>query len=94
MEQQILTIIEEEVTRRTALRMALGLEVISKNYDIPLERLIKDTAGLENKFCRGILKSHERCLKKPKENGFCGFHQCQVPPPAPKIVERVKAPWE
>ena len=94
MEQQILTIIEEEVTRRTALRMALGLEVISKNYDIPLERLIKDTAGLEDAFCRGILKSHKRCLKNPQTNGYCKFHQSQVPPPDPKVFERVKAPWE
>ena len=94
MEQQILTIIEDEVTRRVALRMALGLEVISKNYDIPLERLIKDTAGLEDSFCKGILKSHKRCLKNPQSNGYCKFHQCQVPPPAPKPAERVKAPWE
>jgi hypothetical protein len=94
MEQQILTIIEDEVTRRVALRMALGLEVISKNYDIPLERLIKDTAGLEDSFCKGILKSHKRCLKNPQSNGYCKFHQCQVPPPVPKPAERVKAPWE
>jgi hypothetical protein len=94
MEQQILTIIDEEVTRRVALRMALGLEVISKNYDIPLERLIKDTAGLEDSFCKGVLKSHKRCLKNPQPNGYCKFHQCQVPPPAPKAAERVKAPWE
>jgi hypothetical protein len=94
MEQQILTIIEDEVTRRVALRMALGLEVISKNYDIPLERLIKDTAGLEDSFCKGILKSHKRCLKNPQSNGYCKFHQCQIPPPAPKLAERVKAPWE
>lgn len=94
MEQQILTLIEEEVTRRVGLRMALALEVVSKTYDIPLERLIKDTAGLEDAFCRGILKSHKRCLKNPQSNGYCKFHQCQAPPPAPKVIERVKAPWE
>jgi hypothetical protein len=94
MEQQILTILDQEVTRRVALGMALGLEVISKNYDIPLERLIKDTAGLDKTFCMGILKSHKRCLKNPQPNGYCKFHQCQVPPPAPKATERVKAPWE
>jgi hypothetical protein len=33
-------------------------------------------------------------LKQPKENGYCGFHQKQCPPPAPRPVERVKAPWE
>jgi len=94
MEQQILQILDQEVTRRVALGMALGLEVISKNYDIPLERLIKDTAGLDKTFCMGILKSHKRCLKNPQPNGYCKFHQCQVPPPAPKVIERVKAPWE
>jgi hypothetical protein len=94
MEQQILTILDQEVTRRVALGMALGLEVISKKYDIPLDRLIKDTAGLDKTFCMGILKSHKRCLKNPQPNGYCKFHQCQVPPPPPKLVERVKAPWE
>lgn len=94
MEQQILELIEDEVTRRVGLRMSLALDVIAKNYDLPIEQLLKDTAGLENAFCRGILKSRKRCLKSPQDNGFCKFHQCQVPPPQNKTVERVKAPWE
>jgi hypothetical protein len=94
MEQQILELIEEEVSRRVSLHMRDALQVVSTTYDIPLDRLMKDTASLEPKFCKGVLKSKQRCLKKPKCNGYCGFHQGQVPAPPPKPVERVPAPWE
>ena len=94
MEQQILQLIEEEVSRRVGLQISETLKVISKAYDLPIEQLVKDTANIKCSFCKGILKSKKRCLKEPKENGYCGFHQSQVPPPPPKLVERVKAPWE
>jgi hypothetical protein len=94
MEQQILQLIEEEVSRRVGLQISETLKVISKAYDLPIDQLVKDTAGIKCSFCKGILKSKKRCLKEPKENGYCGFHQSQVPPPPPKQVERVKAPWE
>jgi hypothetical protein len=79
MEHQILELIEEEVNRRVALRVSKSLEVISKTYDIPLEQLLRDTAGVEVRFCQGALKSKKRCLKEPQENGYCKFHQSQVP---------------
>lgn len=95
MESQILELIEEEVTRRVNLRMTGALDVIAKTYDIPIERLVKDTSGIECNFCKGILKSRKRCLKQPQPNGYCKFHQSQVPqPPAPVASERVRAPWE
>jgi hypothetical protein len=94
MEQQILQLIEEEVSRRVGLQISETLKVISKAYDLPIDQLVKDTAGIKCSFCKGILKSKKRCLKEPKENGYCGFHQSQVPPPPPKLMERVKAPWE
>ena len=94
MEQQIIQLIEEEVSRRVGVHISETLKVISKAYDLPIEQLMKDTAGIECSFCKGILKSKKRCLKQPTENGYCGFHQCQVPKPVPKLVERVKAPWE
>jgi hypothetical protein len=97
LEKQVLDLIEEEVTRRTNLRTRAVLDRVSKLYEIPIERLIKDTSGIEGKFCKGILRSKERCLKKPKENGYCGFHQCQSPgykPETPQEPERVPAPWD
>ena len=94
MEEQILQLIEEEVTRRVNLRLIGALEVVSKAYDIPLERLMKDAANVEVAFCKGVLKNKKRCLKTPCENGFCKFHQKQVPPPPAPTIERVKAPWE
>jgi len=96
LEGEVLRLIEEEVSRRTQLKIIETLALVSKLYEIPLERLVKDTAGLECTFCKGILKSKQRCLKKPKENGYCGFHQCQCP--GHKIPEKkeeeVPAPWD
>ena len=95
MEKQIIQLIEEEVNRRTAVNVFTALGTISKIYELPIEQLVKDTAGGKCSFCNGILKSQKRCLKVPKENGYCGFHQNQVPPPPPpKANTRVKAPWE
>ena len=98
MEQQILELIEEEVRRRVQLELTNALAIVSRLYEIPIERLVKDTAGIECNFCKGILRSKKRCLKIPKENGYCGFHQKQAPGytaearPAPEEVG--KAPWE
>lgn len=94
MERQILDLIEEEVSRRVSLVMVQQFEQMSRLYDIPMERLMKDSAKIECTFCKGILKNKKRCMKQPKENGYCGFHQSQVPPPPAKVLERVKAPWE
>lgn len=95
MEKQILELIETEVTRRVQLRMATALEVISGLYEIPLERLIKDTVHLDTTVCRGILKSGRRCLKTPLPNGYCKFHKKQIPTqPEPKEEEAPKAPWD
>jgi hypothetical protein len=79
MEEQILELIEEEVNRRVALRLNKSLEVISKMYEIPLEQLTRDVSGIETRFCQGTLKNKKRCLKEPQANGYCKFHQNQIP---------------
>jgi hypothetical protein len=95
LETQALDLIEEEVSRRTNLRTRAVLDQVSRLYEIPIERLIKDTANIEGKFCKGILRSKERCLKKPKENGYCGFHQCQAPQHVPHAKPvPVLEPWD
>ncbi len=98
MEQQILELIDEEVRRRVQLELTNALAIVSRLYEIPIERLVKDTAGIECNFCKGILRSKKRCLKIPKENGYCGFHQKQAPgheaAPPPSPDEGGRAPWE
>lgn len=89
MEATILQAIEAEVERRVAVKMANALETISKLYSIPLARLLKDTATAEASFCKGVLKCGKRCLKQPKEGGYCGFHLKQAPPP-PAITQTQK----
>lgn len=88
MEKQITDMIEEEVNRRVAIRLNKSFAVISKLYNISLDRLIEDTADVECRFCKGQLKSKARCLKEPKANGYCNFHQKQVP--SMPVVESVK----
>lgn len=96
MEQQILSLIEDEVTRRVQLRMAAALEVISTLYEIPIARLIKDTVHLDPTVCKGILKSGRRCLKQPLENGYCKFHKKQGPQVEPEQTKKIEieAPWD
>lgn len=74
MEQQILELIQEEVRRRVQQHMAAAIVKISGLYDIPMERLVKDTANLDVSSCRGVLASGARCLKTPGPAGFCKFH--------------------
>lgn len=74
MEKQIADMLNEEVRRRVQLQMATALERISQLYDIPMERLVKDTVNLDPKGCRGVLGTGARCLKTPGESGFCKFH--------------------
>jgi len=93
MEKKILDLIEDEVTHRVQLRLSTALSVVSQLYEIPLERLIKDTAGLETRFCRGILKTGKRCLKNPQENGYCKFHKKQTPEPV-VVEDEGPAPWD
>jgi len=92
MEKQLIEIIEEDFARRKALWTNQLLERVAKTYDLPLERLIKDFGSDGGHFCSGILKSKKRCLKTPQENGYCKFHQSQVPQ-VPRSVERVETPW-
>lgn len=89
--------IEEEVNRRVAVRLNKSLAVISKLYQIPLDRLIEDTADVECRFCKGQLKSKARCLKEPKANGYCNFHQKQAPQTPvmeSKPVEKSQVSWD
>ena len=89
----------EEISRQVSLKIRTVLDVVSQLYEIPIERLIKDTRHIEGNFCKGILKSKQRCLKNPKENGYCGFHQCQSPdkptsvPRSPSAESTDDAPW-
>ena len=95
-QQQILQDIEDEVVRRVNLRSRAILEEVSRLYEIPIERLIKDTVRVEDNFCKGILKSKQRCLKKPQENGYCKFHRRQCPgyKSPEKVEDEAPAPWD
>lgn len=79
MEQQIAQMIENEVQRRVAMEWTARLQIISNLYDIPIEQLARDTAQCQQKYCKGVLKTGRCCTKIPQPNGYCGFHQNQVP---------------
>lgn len=44
-----------------------------------MDQLIRDSASDEDGFCKGTLKSNKRCLKEPRKNGYCKFHEKQAP---------------
>ena len=93
-ETQILEHVETEVTLRMSLRTNALAEKLSKIYGIPVESLIQNMSEVEDHFCKGLKGDKTRCLKKPKDNGYCGFHQKQVPCEKPARHERVPCPWE
>jgi sulfatase maturation enzyme AslB (radical SAM superfamily) len=95
MEQKIGEFCRAEVRNEVQIRVAEYLETISGLYEIPVSRLIRDTVHLDPTFCKGINKECRRCLKKPRENGFCKFHRKQANEPEEKTEpEIVPAPWE
>jgi len=94
MDRVIAKLINEEAILIAEADVAAKLEVISRVFDLPMAVLVKYTAGTKGNFCRGMNKGFCRCYKKPRANGFCGFHQDQVPAPMPVEGVRVKAPWE
>lgn len=94
MEQRITEFISSEIKALAQLETRDSLAIVSRLYDIPLERLVKDTMRVNPAACKGILKTKERCLKKPRENGYCGFHQKQAPGYTPPEKEHPSAPWE
>ena len=77
-----------------SLRTNSIAEKLSKIYGIPAASLIQNMSEVEDHFCKGIKGDKTRCLKNPKDNGYCGFHQKQVPIPTPQKHERIPCPWE
>ena len=92
--KQILDFIDTEVDTIVNLRVNAMAEILSKVYGLPVDSLIQHMTEIEVCFCKGIKGDKSRCLKKPKSNGYCGFHQKQIPPPAPIRHARVPLPWE
>jgi len=93
-EQKVMDHIDNEVAIRMSLRTNSIAQKLSSTYGIPVESLIQDITEVKDHFCKGIKGDKTRCLKTPKDNGYCGFHQKQVPKPIPPRHERVPCPWE
>ena len=94
LEEQIMEHAETEVTMRMSIRTNDLAQDLARSYKIPVESLLRDMSSIETRFCKGIKGDKTRCLKNPKANGYCGFHQSQVPPPKPPQHERVPCFWE
>jgi len=94
LEQKVLGQIEVEVNLRINARINAIANHLSKIYGISAEIFIHNINQVEGDFCKGLKKDKSKCLKQPRENGYCGFHQKQVPHPKPKEHARVPCPWE
>jgi len=86
--------VESEINVRMSIRTNSLAHKISGIYNIPVESLIMDMTDVEDHLCKGIKGDKTRCLKKPVNCGFCGFHQKQIPAPKPVRHERIPCPWE
>jgi hypothetical protein len=102
MEEQIQLLIEKEIERRVDLKVTQVLGVISKTYDVSLQRLLKDASSVDpvaavevsgRKQCLGLIATGHRCNRFGGVNGYCKIHQSQAPvvrslaPPAMTIVQ-------
>jgi hypothetical protein len=74
--------IESEVQTRVNEKIDEILAIISKQYNIKLDRLIKDISSspqVKNSgVCCGVLKNGQRCKVKTK-GGYCKRHESQKP---------------
>jgi len=93
-EQCVLDQIDSEVNARVNIRINAIANHLSSIYGVSAEIFVKQISEVESDLCKGIKKDKSKCLKQPRENGYCGFHQKQVPPPKPKEHARVPCPWE
>jgi hypothetical protein len=94
MEEQVRRIIQAEVTRRVEARVTQVLEVVSRQYDVSLPRLMKDYSELEaredeggKKQCLGLVGKGGRCTRSAREDGYCKSHTKQAP-----VARAVAAP--
>jgi hypothetical protein len=81
MEQQIMTILENEVNRRVSERLSNVVQHVSKTYRLPFDKLMKDVACLEvnSDQCLGLVGKGTRCTRHARIDGYCKTHQDQKP---------------
>jgi hypothetical protein len=84
--------IEQEVESRLQEKLDSILGMISKNYNIKLDRLLKDLSTIKTSettphTCCGQLKNGTKCKSKAKDGtGYCKRHIEQKPKPV-KVFE-------
>jgi hypothetical protein len=80
LEDSLHDLVEEEVQARRSDFLTKTLENISKKHQIPLEILLYDVPGNEQR-CRGKKRSRDghdvRCTFNATRGGYCKFHQGQ-----------------
>lgn len=54
------------------------LRVVSVNYSIPYNVLIRDAPAEEDNTCRGLKKNMSRCNLKASCDGYCKHHHSQL----------------
>lgn len=83
--------IEAEIELRVQERLTKVLEKISQNYDIRLDRLMKDIQSVQgsttSSTCCGLTKAKKRCSRPGKFEGYCKIHVSQKPD-----VRRISTP--
>jgi len=92
--------IEKEIETRVQERIEGILKMISTNYNIKFDRLLKDlgtvkTTESSTKICCGVLKTGGKCKAKANCGNYCKRHQDQKPitKKIPVSEETVQSPF-
>lgn len=88
-----MTVIEAEVERRVNSKLNEILKFMAGKYDLSIERLMRDVAGIdaENQTqCLGLIGKGTRCTRHARHHGYCNIHQSQ----APRVLSPPSAPQE
>jgi hypothetical protein len=81
MENQIMVVVEAEVERRVNAKLGEILKFMAGKYDLNLERLMRDVAGVDahQTQCLGLIGKGSRCTRHARNHGYCNIHQGQAP---------------
>ncbi len=90
--------LEDEIEARVQERITKVLEIISKNYNIRYDRLLKDLSQISGSSssesgsgcCCGLTRTGKRCMKPGRYDGYCKTHVSQKP----DVRKRVQATEE
>jgi hypothetical protein len=93
LQDEISSVIENEVCRRVQCEINDYIQIISKTHGISVELLLRDlpkhiSYNGGDMTCKGIKLDGKRCSRKGKFDGYCANHQHQLKKIEPVEIKR------